>query len=92
MTALTAREIFKQQYNGKKNFMTNQIIKRGKMCRNIAYELSSGRGIFTPTLYGVTMVMLDESTGKTEPLFDDSHSFQTLGEAQAYIEDYKQRC
>lgn len=92
MATLTANQIFQQEYHGAKNFITPRIIKRGKMCRNIAYELSVGNGIVSPSLYGVTIVMLDESTGKTEPLFDDSHCFNSLKDAQAYIDDYKQRC
>ena len=91
MEELTANEIFKRQYNGRKNFITACVIARGKMCRNIAFELSSGRGITTPTLYGVTIVMLDESTGKTEPLFNDSRCFDSLEDAHIYIDDYKQR-
>lgn len=92
MSALTAREIIKREYGDSKNFMTPGIIRRGKMCRNIAYELSGGTGFEHESIYGVSIVMIDESTGKTERLYNDSHMFHSLDEASAYIEDYKQRC
>ena len=72
--------------------MTPDALRTGKMCRNIAYELSVGTGLSHNTIYGVSIVMLDESTGKTERLYDDSHVFDSMMDAAAYIADYKQRC
>ena len=92
MKALTAREIIRREYSDSKNFMTPTILKRGKMCRNIAYELSQGTGLEHQPIFGVSIVMVDESNGKTERLYNDSHVFETLDLAQDYIADYKQRC
>lgn len=88
----TAQGIINQEYRDSKNFMTPHVIKVDKMSRNIAYELSSGEGISHNTIYGVSLVELDEATGKTKRLFKDSDCFSTLAEAESYIEDYKQRC
>ena len=92
MKAPTAKQIIKGEYSGSRNFMTPHVIKYGKMCRNIAYELSSGQGFNRETIWGVSVVMIDESTGKTERLYSDSHMFQSLTDALDYIDDYKQRC
>ena len=89
---MTARQILRQELGDSKNFMTPGIMRVGKMSRNIAYELSTGRGMDNEPIYGVTLVMLDESTGRTERLFDDSQMFESIMEAVCYIADYKQRC
>ena len=86
MKAPTAKQIIRQEYNGSRNFMTPHIIKYGKMCRNIAYELSSGQGFNREAIFGVSVVMIDESTGETERLCGESHMFQSLADALDYID------
>lgn len=85
-TKLTARDIFRIRYpEGSKNFMTPTIIRYGKISSNVAYELSSGRGIGDGPLYGVTVVKYDERLHKAESLYNLSKAFSTRSSAESYI-------
>ena len=66
MRKLTASEILRRKYKGQRNFMTPNKLKVGKLNPNVAFELSSGRGMLdrNSTLYGVTVVSANKS-GKT---------------------------
>ena len=84
----SAREMIKKAYGSSKNFMTPNVISYGKIGKDVAYELSSGSGIFTPMLYGVSVVK-ENPYGGYEKLTNISQSFTSLQEAKAYIEKLK---
>ena len=83
ITTSRALSMFAKTFNGQDNFMTPNFVSmhtRG----NLAIELSAGDGIFTPELFGVT-VLRDTGTG-IEREHDLSESFPTKAEAMEYIE------
>lgn len=88
MTTLSAREIFTREYGSEsRNPFTEHRIRLGKINRTTAYELSSGKGIFTGmTMYGVTIVEYDPSTDTTKRS-KASKAFHSLVLAEGYIED-----
>lgn len=89
---LTAREIFRKVYpNGGKNFMTPNILSVGKINKMVAYELSSGRGIFTDTIYGVTVVGVNPKNNKPMKFHNLSKAFDTRKKAELYINRLKKR-
>jgi len=79
MTKTRAKEIF-QSVTPSKNVMTPHImgfLRRG----DYVIELSRGKGIFTPFMYGVTVVnLLTKKQG-----YDLSACFDTEQEARDYI-------
>lgn len=84
MKALSAREIIRKEYGDSKNFMTPYIIKRGKINRTTAFELSSGTGMYHEPIYGVSVVRLNEG-GTTERLTHVSKMFRSKSAALYYI-------
>ena len=89
--ALSASEIFRRRFKGSKNFMTPQIENRGKINRNVAFEVSSGRRIIGKgRMFGVTVVSVAKS-GKTRSLHDKSSAFETRGAATSYINKLKRK-
>lgn len=88
----SAREIFRMQYGGKRNFMTQNVEKYGKINRNVAYEVSSGRGIEPgTTLYGVSVVAHSRQKQKTFPIYGLSKPFYSKEEANEYISSLQHR-
>ena len=75
---------FSRVYKGNSNFMTPDRIRFGSSGEYI-FELSSGRGISTPFLYGVTLLY---RTG-SKPDHDNNRCFNTRGEAEEYIDSLK---
>lgn len=88
--SLTARQIIKREYGNSRNFITPQIIRYGKVDKNLAYELSRGEGIKGEDIYGVSVVELKQD-GTTERRIDLSNMFYSLREAQDYIKTLKGR-
>ena len=86
----SAREIIKGTYGSSKNFMTPNIISYGKISSDIAYELSSGRGIFSDMMYGVSVARKNPD-GSYKKMYDLSKSFGSLDEAKKYIDSLKKR-
>ena len=84
MKTYTAREIFRRRFKGSKNFMTPNVEKYGKVNRNVAYELSSGRGFSGGTMYGVTVVAVGKG-GKTRSLHEKSKSFSSKSKAMSHV-------
>ena len=85
---LTARKIIKMEYGNSKNFMTDRVLKMGKINKNMAYELSSGRGFTDNIIYGISLVELMED-GKTKRRDDLSKCCYSINEAESYIRDLK---
>lgn len=81
---MTARQIIKKEYGNSKNLMTPNVIRYGKISENVAYELSEGTGLTNNTIYGVSIVMMDEQ-GNTKREFDLSKKLDSLLEAEGYI-------
>lgn len=85
----SANEIFNLAYGDSKNFMTPNVMRRGKINKNRAYELSNGRGMSNQKIYGVTIVDIDDN-GNTTRRTDLSDCFQSLDSAERFIESLKE--
>ena len=93
MNTLSAQKAISHEYDGARNFITPQVIKYGKINRNLAFELSSGRGIFDDnTMYGVSIVSIisHEYPIETKRMTELSNSFQSRRAADVYIESLKE--
>ena len=86
---LTARKIIRMEYGDSKNFMTDRVLKMGKINKNMAYELSSGRGFTNDTIYGISIVEL-LADGKTKRRTDLSECCKNLEEVDHYIKYLKE--
>jgi hypothetical protein len=65
-----------------RNFMTQDIESYYKLKNNFYIELSSGKGIFSPMLFGVTVY----KKGINQDILDELNKcFQTREEAEKYI-------
>ena len=63
----SAKNIISQEYGHARNFITPNVIRIGKINKNIAYELSTGKGIFDLDLWGVSVVTynpIDDTTDR----------------------------
>lgn len=81
---MSAPAIIRKEYGTSKNFMTPNVIKYGKVRKDIAYEVASGSGIGGGTMYGVSFVKL-KPDGSTERLYDVSKSFSSMEQVNNYI-------
>ena len=63
------------------NFLTPNLIGYDRTQKGTVYELSEGRGIFTPMLYGVTI------HEEHNPTNAKSRSFDALEKAKAFIKE-----
>lgn len=77
VTKSDADRVFNETFNGEPNFMTPNIIRRGKQ-GNYFYELSRGT-FMEDTLFGVTVLTLE---GERTDLSD---CFQSRDQAEAHI-------
>jgi hypothetical protein len=83
---ITAREAFKTAYGGSKNLMTDNVIGY-RAYHNFYFEIASGRGIESSTLYGLSVL---EMTGeKLEPRNDLSTSADSLEKIEDIIKGIK---
>lgn len=82
----SAAEILRAEYGTARNFMTPNVVTRGKLTPNVAYELAWGTGLeYGSKLYGVSVVRLHED-GSTERDYDSSTCFSSLEGANAHVE------
>ena len=88
MRSIPARTLIAMEYGDSKNFMTNHIIKVGKINKNMAFELSSGSGFNNGVIYGISIAEL-LNDGKTTRRTDLSKCCYSLNEAESYIRDLK---
>jgi len=87
---MTAKQIVKKEYGNSKNFMTPHILRYGMISENVAYELSEGTGIEHETIYGLSVVVIDEA-GTTTREHSLSKKLDSLEEAERYIEELRER-
>jgi hypothetical protein len=88
-TALSAQEILKREYGSSRNLLTPNVITRGKLDRETAYELSWGHGEPGSHLYGVSIAYVTydgDGTYSTERDYDSSCCFTSLQAANEHIE------
>ena len=90
-TDARASQLFDIFYHGATNFITPHIIERAMITPKIAYELSSGRGIMDNTIYGVTVLIVDDRTGNIEHSRKLSHCFHSRDEARAHVRSITER-
>jgi hypothetical protein len=94
-TALSAREILKREYGSSKNLLTPNVITRGKLDRETAYELSWGHGMEPGShLYGISIVYVtydSDGTYGTERDYDRSCCFSSLRAANEHIERVREQ-
>lgn len=83
---MKADDLFNQVYRGATNFMTPDVMERGKS-GSYYYELSKGTGIGGGTIYGVTVLSYDEANGQAEREHDLSKGGIDLKEARKYIKE-----
>jgi hypothetical protein len=88
---LTAREALRIEYGHSRNMLTPDVIRVGKLSRDLAFELSTGSGIEQgTTLYGVSLVrIIDHDAGRTERDYERSQVFHSLEDAEAYLESLR---
>lgn len=77
---MTAREMVKAAYGDSKNFMTPNVVKYGKLDKDTAFELSSGRGFKGETIYGLTVVK--NISGSVVKDFDNSGCFFNISDVE----------
>ncbi len=89
-----ADRILRSEYGNSRNMMTPRVHDTGMIDDNTAYEISSGSGIFTNHMVGVSVVYRDPNTFETTRDIDDkSHCFsgdylhETLKEAREYVKE-----
>ena len=85
----SAKQILRQEYGTARNFMTDKVIRIGKINRNIAYELSTGKGIFDKSLFGVSVVSYNPSNDTTDRHAIKSRCFSSLISAESYIDELR---
>jgi hypothetical protein len=78
MTPDEIRNRFTKAFNGHPNFLTPEIIRYGKKGEHL-FEISTGRGLGSGHLYGVTVI-----TVKGERCHELSKCFDSLQEAHRY--------
>ncbi len=79
------KKVFEKTFNNNKNVMTPIVLEFGEIKnKKLIYELSKGKGIFSPEMFGVTI--LKEDGDKTTL----SNCFQTKEEAYKFIEELGQ--
>lgn len=82
MATLTTLQAFQIAYNGQPNFMTPNILKRGKRGA-LHYEISQGTGIMNEPIYGVTVLEVHgQDVSKRRDL---STLFNSLNAAECYV-------
>ena len=87
----SASWIISSRFKSNRNFITPNRVKLGKINKNVAYELSSGRSFMRDDgdLYGVSVVSVNNDKWKTRGLHDLSKAFGTKNEAEAHINKLK---
>jgi len=86
----SAKQILYQEYGTARNFITDSVIRIGKINRNIAYELSTGKGIFDNNdLFGVSVVSYNPSEDTTDRHAIKSRCFASLISAEGYIDELR---
>ena len=85
MTTLSAQNVITREYGRSKNFMTPRVLEVGWIHnRRRAYELSKGEGFSHNTIYGVSIVDVDE-IGTTKRRTDLGGCFESLRAARSHI-------
>ena len=90
-TSVSASVIFRRKFKGRKNFMTPDREKMGKINKNVAFEIASGRGFSGGKMYGVTVVSVNPKTGRTMSQDKLSDAFESRAKADAHINKLKRR-
>ena len=85
--ASRARRILHAEFGGEPNFMTPSVVGTGLLSDNIAWEISSGSGVFGKTIYGVTVVT---EGGRTSRDFKMSDCFDSHKAASQYIKGLRE--
>lgn len=88
------KNAFETFFNGTANFITPNV-EGYRKSHNLIFELSSGRGIVTDTIYGVTVLEVRPDDTVKRPEEDLSQGgFDTKQDAIDYIESFrdKRRC
>lgn len=87
MTELEAWQIIQREYGSSRNFMTPNVLRVGKINPNVAFELSTGRGIRDQTIFGVTVVRYYPESDTTDRNAIKSDCFQSRANAERYIKE-----
>jgi len=90
MKTYRAREIIKKAYGTSKNMMTPHVLKYGKINKDMAYELSYGRGFSRARMYGVSVAKMVKG-GKAIRSYEDSESFSSKAKAMNHIDYLKSK-
>ena len=90
MSTMSAREILRIEYGDSRNLMTDKIIKRGKINRNMAFELSVGNGMYNEKIYGLSIVEIIEEN-LTKRRTDLSDCYLSKREAENHIRFLKDK-
>jgi hypothetical protein len=85
---MTARQIIQKEFNGANNFMTPDVLGYERIGKNIAVELSKGRGFQHEPIYGVTFVVV-KPDGSTRRGRKSSQCFHSRGRAMSHIDRVK---
>ena len=87
----TASEILNLKFHGAKNPFSPNILKKGKINPDVAFELSQGKSFLRDDgdIFGVTIVAVNRKQWKARGLHDLSNAFGTKNEAEAHINKLK---
>jgi hypothetical protein len=87
---LTARQALRIEYGRSRNLLTPDVLRVGKLSKDLVYELSSGSGLEREPIYGVSLVhVVDHEEGRTERDYERSQVFHSLEDAEAYLESLR---
>ena len=87
----TFNKVFTEAYGGSVNFMTPKVIEKAwliKDCPGLVYELSSGKGIFSDIIYGVTIVEFTKNR-KSEKRHYWCECFHSMDEVKTHLKKVK---
>jgi hypothetical protein len=82
-------EVIRKEYKGSANMMTPNIVEYGWIIENeMAYEISSGNGIYAEKIYGVSVVSINKK-GRTSRERKLSSMFHSMSAVRDHISTLK---
>jgi hypothetical protein len=87
-TCSTIENIFDEQFNGEKNFITPGIVEYSSINEILIYELSFGYGLEHNKIWGLTVLETNQFNNSRRR-FDLDKCFQSIKEARDFIKELK---
>ena len=87
--SMRAETILFKEYKNSRNFMTPYVMEVGKINKNTAYEISSGKGFTGGKIYGLSIVRWDPEAESTSRDIEGSGCYHDLDELQSVVDKLK---